>query len=357
MVKPYLSRLRPAENGPRLRPRARSQFEPARTFPVDGPSAGILGLSPAPAIDAETADLVIELDEDQALPAAAPGDRELTPVRAALPEDAAPERGPALPSSPAAGLENAAIAGARELPSAWTPVPERAALPERAAPDLARAPADAANAPPVAGLANTAMAGARVLPPARTARPGPPPAPAPAMAVTEHGHQVPRADAGDFRPPRAATVGREHDQAPRGATRRAPLDQPVHGTSRERAATPSTPTEAAPAQHPPRVPDRPTNPMSRPAEDPADRVQAMARWLRDADPSVARPSSGSPRGPLGGTRHGPGSTADAEVTVTIGRIEVRAPAAAPAPARPQPGGPRQRVPSLDDYLASRTRGR
>src|SRR5580693_1750741 len=64
MVKPYLSRLRPAEHVPRLRQRARSRFEPARAFPVDGPPTGSLGLSLAPAVDAETADMEIELDED-----------------------------------------------------------------------------------------------------------------------------------------------------------------------------------------------------------------------------------------------------------------------------------------------------
>ena len=52
MVKPYLSRLRPAETGPRLHPRPRSRFEPARRFPIDGPAIGSLGLSLPPESEA-----------------------------------------------------------------------------------------------------------------------------------------------------------------------------------------------------------------------------------------------------------------------------------------------------------------
>ena len=47
MVTPYLSRLSPA--GPGLRPRPRSRFEPAPTFPIDGPAVASLGLSVPPA--------------------------------------------------------------------------------------------------------------------------------------------------------------------------------------------------------------------------------------------------------------------------------------------------------------------
>jgi hypothetical protein len=102
--------------------------------------------------------------------------------------------------------------------------------------------------------------------------------------------------------------------------------------------------------------------MSRSADGPADRVQAMARRLRDADAAAARPGAASPSiGPhpalSGRAWNWPGPTVDTEVTVTIGRIEVKAPAAAPVPARPQPGGPRRQVPSLGDYLESRTRAR
>ena len=81
----------------------------------------------------------------------------------------------------------------------------------------------------------------------------------------------------------------------------------------------------------------------------------MARRLRDADPAAVHPPAVPSQGPLGGARQGPASAP--EVTVTIGRIEVKAPAAAAAPAPPRPGGSRRRVPSLDDYLESRTRGR
>jgi hypothetical protein len=349
MVTPYLSRLRPPEHGPRMHPRDRSRFEPARTFPVDGPPAGSLGLGLPPVADAETAGVEIELGQDpssqapagQAQPAATPGGRGLTPARTAVPERAAPDTG--RPPAPAANVT--ALAGRG-------PAPGRGLAP-------AGPPAGYQDPPsaPASGPAQPARAGARALPPAGTAVPGPRPGPAQAAAVTEHGHLAPQGDAGDFRPPTAAIAGREYDQAPWGATRRAPLDLPVFRASRERPAPLATPPEAAPAEDPPRVPDRPADRMSRPAEDPADRVQAMARWLRDADPAAARPSAGPPPGPPGGTRHGPGPAADTEVTVTIGRIEVKAPAAAPVPSPPQPGGPRRRVPSLDDYLESRTRAR
>lgn len=357
MVTPYLSRLRPAEHGPGLHPRDRSRFEPARTFPVDGPSIGSLGLALPPAVDAETADVGIELGQDplsqplaeqalpgqalpdQALPAAMPGNRGLTPARIAGPGRAAPDitRAPAYPANVAA-------------PAGREPVPGRGpTAPPAGYRDLP--------SPPVPGLAQAAIAGARELPPARTAEPGPWPGPVPAATITDHSNRAPQGDARDFRPRLAAVAGQEHDQAPGDATRRAPLDQPVLRGSRERPGPPAAPPEAAPAEYPSRRPDRDGNRISRPAEDPADRVQAMARWLRDADPVGTRPPAAPPAGPPSGTRHAPGSTADTEVTVTIGRIEVKAPAAAPAPAPPQPGGPRRRVPSLDDYLESRTRAR
>ena len=92
MVTPYLSRLRPAEPGPRLRPRPRSRFEPAPALPIDGPAIGSLGLSLPPASDAEAAGAEIELEPDTPYPhlagpavAATPGDQGLPPVRTAAP--------------------------------------------------------------------------------------------------------------------------------------------------------------------------------------------------------------------------------------------------------------------------------
>jgi len=366
MVKPYLSRLRPAETGRRLRPRARSQFEPAPTFPVDGPSIGSLGLSLPPTGDAETADVEIELDQDPSFPhpagpavaAATPGDRGLPVARTATPERAAPdeERAP----THAAGAARP---------------PRRGPAP--AAPAIGDTEHDQdLSSPPPAGPAVAGTAGAQGLPPARTAVPerAPrPPRPSPTSAAapaSERGHRAPAGDEGDFRPVPAEAAGREHAPVPWSAIRRAapqprqaPPDQPlVPGASPGSLGAPATPPEAAPAEHPPPAPHRHVDRMSRSADGPADRVQAIARWLRDADAAAARlgaasPSTGPRPAPSGRARNWPGPTVDTEVTVTIGRIEVKAPAAAPAPARTQPGGPRRRVPSLGDYLESRTRVR
>ena len=98
---------------------------------------------------------------------------------------------------------------------------------------------------------------------------------------------------------------------------------------------------------PPPAPHRQLDSASHPADAPADRVRAMATWLHDLEAETATKPSAGPRSTGMG----------AEVTVTIGRIEVKAPAANPAPARPQPSGARRRVPSLADYLESRTRAR
>jgi hypothetical protein len=369
MVKPYLSRLRPAETGPGLRPRARSRFEPAPTLPIDGPSIASLGLSLPPA---GAADVGIELDQDPPSP------------------------------HPAGPVVAAATPGDRGLPSARIAGPERAAADERAAPDEERAPRHAVRAarpprrepaptaPPAADIkphqdlsspqladpAMAAAAGGQGLLPRGTAvperAPHPPrPSPAPASGpVSGRGRRTPTGDEGDVRPALAEAAGREHARAPWSATRRAalqprqaPPEQPfVLRTSPERPGAQPTPPAAALAEHPPRAPYRQVDPMGRSADGPAGRVQAMARWLRDADaaarPEAASPSIGPRAAPPGRARDWPGPAVATEVTVTIGRIEVKAPAAASAPARPQPGGgPRQRVPSLGDYLESRTRVR
>ncbi len=109
MVKPYLSRLRPAEPG-RLHLRQRSRFEPAPRFPIDGPAIGP-GLPPTS--DAPAADVEIELDRDAPFPhladtdapfphlagtaatQAAPGEQELAPARTAAPGPAARHTAPA----------------------------------------------------------------------------------------------------------------------------------------------------------------------------------------------------------------------------------------------------------------------
>ena len=92
----------------------------------------------------------------------------------------------------------------------------------------------------------------------------------------------------------------------------------------------------------------------------------MARWLRDADDAASRseamatPSIGSRPAPPGRVPNWPGSAADTEVTVTIGRIEVKAPAADPGADRGRRRADHGTVPQpsrLEDYLRARAAGR
>jgi len=331
MVTPYLSRLRPVESGPLLRQRARSRFEPAPALPIDGRSIGSLGLSSPPESAAEAADVEIELDQDPPYPhlagpavaAAAPGDRGLPPARTAAPQSAAQDE-------------------------------------ERA--------------------------------PARAARSTTPPLRKPAPAGESHRQAAASAE-GDFRPTPVQAADREHAAAPWSATRRsaprprhAPPDQaPVLSGQASRGGRPGaepTPPETAPPERPLPAPHHYVGGTSHSADAPADRVQAMARWLRDADdaagpprwrfsPPADRAGLAEPAADDRAIAPWPGHPdvdrrKDArarpdEVTVTIGRIEVRvgpppAPAGAAAGAakdrssRPQPS-------RLEDYLRARASGR
>ncbi|MGA2829900.1 MAG: hypothetical protein ABSF03_27755 [Streptosporangiaceae bacterium] len=358
MVKPYLSRLRPAESGRRLHPRPRSRFEPAPRLPIDGLAIASPGPSLPSALDATADRVEIKLERDAPYPY--------------------------LAGSP----------GAAAAPREQGPPPVRTAAPEPDTRDEERAPARAARA-----------AGAPLQ------------SPSPASAPTgESRPPAPAADEEDLRSAHTeGAVGREHAPAPRSATRRsapqprrAPPDQapvlsgragpggrPAAQPAPPPPAPPERPAPAPPAPEPPerpplaprrqvdqtsqeteapqlpaRRPDDGARPAMRrpgpPADAPADRVQAMARWLRDADAASVRAGTTTRRSmdpqsaPVSPSRvpsrPGP-AEAHTDVTVTIGRIEVKAPAADPAPARPPSSGPRRRASSLGDYLESRTRAR
>jgi hypothetical protein len=343
MVTPYLSRLRPAGPGPRLRPRPWSTFEPAPALPIDGPATGSPGVGWPTAWDAQTAGPETELDQDP------------------------PDRHPGAPLA-------AAAPGGQGLP------PVRTAAPGPTAREQERTPAPAADGPW----------------PERT----PDPATAPAGG---HGRAASAGDEEGSWPAAAAAAGREHVLAPWTAVRRAgpqarhaPPDQaPVPGDradpgdragpgNRPGAASPERPSperpsperpspERPPVEHPPLAPRRPADRRSQqadaPAGDAADdvpavRVQAMARWLRDAGAAAphaeatTRPSSSpQPPPPPGRVPGWPRPAAQPDVTVTIGRIEVKAPAPEPAPMPPGPNRQRRQAPSLEDYLESRARVR
>ncbi len=376
---------RTAAPGPAARDTERA---PGRAARPAGPPPQTL-----PAITTTTSE--IELDRDAAYPhpgepaptQAAPGEQGLPPARTAAPGPAARDTG--LTPGRAARLAGPPPQGPPVIPATTSEI------------ELDR---DAAYPHP-GGLAPTQAApGEQGLPPVRTAAPGPaardtertpgraarPAGPSPQsaqviLATPSESHHRP-ASVGNERaglPTPSAGAGGEHTRAPsstaqrparsstaqgaarssatRGAApwsatqqpapwpRHAPPEQapPLGDRAGRRRGAEPIPSEPAPPERLPLAPHRHLDRASNPADAPADRVQAMARWLRDVDAETAAKPSISPRS----------AAMDPEVTVTIGRIEVKAPAANPAPAGPQPGGPRRRVPSLGDYLESRTRVR
>jgi hypothetical protein len=355
MVTPYLSRLRPAESGPRLRPRPRSRFEPAPALPIDGPAIAIPGLSlPAP-LDPGPAGAEIEFERaaphpslaGSAVLAAAPGEQEVLPARAAAPgpaprdaegepprtrRAAVPPHGPSpdiTPSGqsprpvPVSSEEDvrpppAEGAGRGEHTQApWSIRPRSAPQPQSAPPDQAPVSGDRAG---------------------RDGRPGAQPAPAVSLPAPERPLPAPR---------------RHLDRTGQEAQA---LQKPA-----------GRPGDAAlPGQRPDDAVVRAMRRPEPPGDAPAERVQAMAGRLREADAAAARtgaaarPPAGPQLAPAPPARV-PGRPGQAEVhteiTVTIGRIEVKTPAAVPMSGRPQSSGSRRRPPSLDDYLEARTRAR
>jgi hypothetical protein len=339
MVKPYLSRLRPAEPG-RLRPRPHSRFEPPPRLPIDSPDIGSLGLDMPPTSPPEAADVEVERSPDppdphltaQTATAVAPGDQTALQARAAAP-------GPTPPDDERAPARTHAA-----RPVLHSPAP--AAMP---AGDTGRDPPDL----DIAGPAVTAAALADQT--GRHVRTG---APGPAALDDERAPARTHAAAkSTLRSPAQATTPAELGSAGNA--------EGVRASSVEAVGREHTPAQGSGAPH--RRADR----TSRAADaggsgvqgDSAqmNRVQAMARWLGHAGgaaatgPAISRqptpaPADWGPNWPSPAAGH-------ADVTVTIGRIEVKAPAPDPAPLRPRSSGPRQRVPSLSDYLESRTRAR
>ena len=347
MVAPYLSRLRPAESGLRARPRSR--FEPAPTLPIDGLAGAGFGLSPPPP-DAALAEVEAEGEPDPSYrhPAGPPiasvtaGDQDSPPIRAG---ESAPGQGTGPLSAPA------------DRPEDNDPVHQHSV-----------GPAGTAVPPPPAAL----------TPGPVPRRPGPPD-PLGAQPGGISTRPGPAGDREDFRParpgadrrltaaPPIVTTGTEPEPRPAAQDRalvpggRASSVGRPGGTHAPPAPPPSSPAERLPRYaDETRHADRP-GPAGQPADAPAERVQAIARRLRDADTAppqagLAAPTTG-PRQALPGRVLDQPAPVPPDVTVTIGRIEVKLPAAEPAPARREPGGARNRVPGLEDYLASRTRVR
>ena len=162
------------------------------------------------------------------------------------------------------------------------------------------------------------------------------------------------------------------------STQRETPGAPRRGRSRRAARAPPAPPRPPPpatarprwAERPRRAtaePDAPTRTRPTPRGSarlypPADRIQAIARWLRDADTATAprRPgrTSGRPASGAGGPAPGPARCRGVPGPDRHDRAD-RGQDARPGarPGRREPGGPGRRVPSLEDYLASRTRAR
>jgi hypothetical protein len=412
MVKPYVSRLRPTESGG-LRPRLRSRFEPAPTLPIDGPAIGGLGLGVPPTLPAEATDVEVELGPGppdpylttQAPTEAAPADQMVPQARTAVPGPAAPD-------------EERAPARAAATPPPPSPAP--ATTPPRPDPAVAATPPSPAPAttpavdlelswdPPGLDLARpavTAILDDQTAPRVRTGAPEPaapdegrpptrgatrPPGPSSALAATPadgRREPMPTGNEEDFRLHLVEATSPEHPPTPVSVTsravpelRRAVSDQaPVlsgRARSGELPRADPAPPEPAPGERPSPAPYRRRGRTSR-ADDArgggvqgasaqTDRVQAIARWLGDTGAAATHAGAATGRSvsqeptlaPLDWLSGWPSpAAAHTDLTVTIGRIEVKAPAADPAPTRPQPSGPRQRVPSLGDYLEARTRAR
>lgn len=286
--------------------------------------------------------------------------------------------------SPTAALGNQTTRSARtEAPPPTATLSEPTTRSARSGPAGTPAPPDDRPAP----SAWTVAPGPTGLDEGRVPVPSPTSTRPPLRSPTLAAMPAEQASAGNqegLRGPPAEAIGREHAPAlESGAPPAAPRHEHVRpdqapvlrgrATSAEPLRAEPTPPEPVRNEQLSPAPRRSVNRTSQagdsgvPGESAqTDRVQAMARWLGDAGDAVARsavttgPSIGRqsalapvPRG-LGWPEPAAGRT---DVTVTIGRIEVKAPAPDPAPTRPQSSRPRQRVPSLNDYLESRTRAR
>lgn len=336
MVSPYLSRLRAVESAPSLRPRPRSRFEPAPALPIDGPGFAGRVPDPSPAWDTPVTDPEIGVGHEPpkrhpvAVLPAAPGRQKPQPVvptvpprsnqdgEVPAPAHAATSAEPPRRSSPAAAAGDGRDAAPEKEPrQVVRPASDLGAALENHAPIRSDAPPPASRRH--AAAEHSPHPGGQAVSGAQ------PPLPAPA----------PQQDAPTEPPHSPPTPHGTLDPAKRQAQQRQP------------AATPSAEVEQP----------------HRPAAAPVDRVQAIARWLRDVGPAV--PHLAAPTAPSIDPTVSPAPPGRAvsqpamhtDVTVTIGRIEVKMPGPESPPAQPQPRRPRLRPPSLDDYLAARSRAR
>jgi hypothetical protein len=342
---PYLSRLHPAARGPRLRPRPRSTFEPSPLLPIDGPPIGRPGAS-VPRTWAATP-AAIELEEETSHPHPAS-----SAVAAAIPDEPESPPGPTAATAPATRDEQSPSKPAATVAEAPVETSPPASINHQTTPhsgseSFPQLPADGA---PSGGLGPAPWSIRR--------RPSPPPArvsadepPLPCDRLIPHVEPAPPVS-----PPLKPLP-----PAPQYSSATVPPPAPAVGPlAPHRQSERPGQLAAAPAMGPANTEPAIANPPSGLA---ARHVHAMAQLLREPDTSVAR---------TGETTKPPNNTQPAaappvrvpsqpsthtELTVTIGRIEVKATASDPTPQQPPSGRPQRQPPSLDDYLAARVRAR
>ena len=180
--------------------------------------------------------------------------------------------------------------------------------------------------------------------PPPSAAPPPPPAQAPAAPLAQPAPAPARAEmppAAPDRPRPLLVPPPETGAADRseGAIARRPASEPVVPAARERDRASRPAPEAAASDAPP--------PVAREAPAPAARPQSPALDLAVRMPEIRpRPT----RGEIRAVEHSPPRPV---VNITIGRIEVRANAAAAAPPTRRTPPPRPAPQSLADYLERR----
>lgn len=337
MVRPYLWRLSPTEPGPGLRPRPRSRFEPAPRLPIDGPAMANGGVSGPPTPDAETAGVEIEVEQD-APSGEPPRDGERRPApRAEQRLPAYSERTTQQP--PEKPLSTGSLVGNRRgsAPKSGQEASVRPTIVEIAVRRPLAPPPPSATPHPGHSRSESHQAGpAPIQEPAAQASP-----PTSRQVLTPAPQQIPPSEPGQGPPP----APRRQVDRPSPPGPPAPLPTSAPAETQPRATINSQPAGKLPAD-----------------ELPADHIQAVARSLRYANTHSARPeatkaASTDPALPPPPPPAPSRLATHTDVSVTIGRIEVTAPAADPVPAQPRSSAPRRRPPTLAEYLEVRTRAR
>jgi hypothetical protein len=350
MVTPYVSRIRPRGADPgTIRPRRRGRFEPPPAAPIDGPSAVRLSGEVA---EGSVVDLEVSAQRDTEPPGAeisGPAPPATRRPREASVDVFAP---PAPTSFDTSEPASASAMKDRPQPRAAQPMGRD----ERSIPGV-RPPDTGAQTlrPPTSGRRPVAPDGAEPGPrharSAELGRGGDPPADARSVLSRSALPATPGPGA-PVRPSAALRVG---DPRPTAASAGSSLGPVSLDRTAEVTAPPS-----------PRAPEPPvsldrraevTAPPSPLAPEPP-RARGFADAPRISEPMWARypaPPPGTPAHSRAADARTESAEVPTELTVTIGRVEVKVGATTTHAPPPTPR-PRRSPPSLDDYLRARAKG-